>query len=188
MNTPRAAFAAVAVSGGRVVQGATGLAGELGHVVVRPGGEQCPCGRSGCLERYASAAAIARHHGSPSAADVVAALDTDPTAAMYGPFTYYLDQSRGAIPQYRNRFALMAWAEWLTFEPAESADRITVPTLSVHSETAAIPDGIRRFAARLHAPLRTVWLDDRTQFDFYDDDRTVTESVEHVARHLNATL
>lgn len=119
---------------------------------------------------------------------VPAVSDTDPTAAMYGPFTYYLDRSRGAIPQYRNRFALMAWAEWLTFEPAESADRITVPTLSVHSETAAIPDGIRRFAARLHAPLRTVWLDDRTQFDFYDDDRTVTESVEHVARHLNATL
>jgi len=60
--------------------------------------------------------------------------------------------------------------------------------LVVHSETAAIPDGIRRFAARLHAPLQTVWLDGRTQFDFYDDEPTVTESIDHAARHLHATL
>jgi len=119
---------------------------------------------------------------------VPAVSDTDPTAAMYGPYTYYLDPARGGIPQYGNRFALMAWAEWLAFEPGASADRITVPTLSMHSETAAIPDGIRRFAARLHAPLQTVWLDGRTQFDFYDDEPTVTESIDHAARHLHATL
>jgi glucokinase len=41
---------------------AGGFAGELGHVVVHPGGEQCPCGQRGCLERYASAAAIARRY------------------------------------------------------------------------------------------------------------------------------
>ncbi|HYI99840.1 MAG TPA: ROK family protein [Thermoleophilaceae bacterium] len=30
-----------------------GIAGELGHVVVRIGGRRCPCGRHGCLEAYA---------------------------------------------------------------------------------------------------------------------------------------
>jgi glucokinase len=44
--------------GGRVEAGAHGFAGEIGHIVVRPGGAPCPCGQRGCLERYASAAAV----------------------------------------------------------------------------------------------------------------------------------
>jgi glucokinase len=44
--------------GGRVEAGAHGFAGEIGHIVVRPGGTPCPCGQHGCLERYASAAAV----------------------------------------------------------------------------------------------------------------------------------
>ncbi|MGV9354347.1 ROK family protein [Streptomyces misionensis] len=43
---------------GRVESGAHGFAGEIGHIVVRPGGAPCPCGQRGCLERYASAAAV----------------------------------------------------------------------------------------------------------------------------------
>ena len=35
---------------GTVVRGADGFAGELGHTLVKPGGEHCHCGRSGCLE------------------------------------------------------------------------------------------------------------------------------------------
>lgn len=53
--------AVIAAGGGRV-RGATGVAGELGHVPVEPGGRPCPCGQRGCLERYASAAAIARRY------------------------------------------------------------------------------------------------------------------------------
>ncbi|MGW7384683.1 ROK family protein [Streptomyces sp. NPDC054794] len=43
---------------GRVEAGAHGFAGEIGHIVVRPGGTSCPCGQRGCLERYASASAV----------------------------------------------------------------------------------------------------------------------------------
>lgn len=43
---------------GRVEAGAHGFAGEIGHIVVRPQGAVCPCGQRGCLERYASAAAV----------------------------------------------------------------------------------------------------------------------------------
>ncbi|MFV0135162.1 ROK family protein [Streptomyces sp. HMX87] len=45
---------------GRVEAGAHGFAGEIGHIVVRPGGASCPCGQRGCLERFASAAAVGR--------------------------------------------------------------------------------------------------------------------------------
>ncbi|GAA2270348.1 sugar kinase [Streptomyces ruber] len=44
--------------GGTVETGAHGFAGEIGHIVVRPGGVPCPCGQRGCLERYASASAV----------------------------------------------------------------------------------------------------------------------------------
>ncbi len=45
---------------GKVEAGAHGFAGEIGHIVVRPGGAECPCGQHGCLERFASASAVSR--------------------------------------------------------------------------------------------------------------------------------
>jgi glucokinase len=55
-------IAGVVRSGGQTLAGAIGLAGEIGHMPVWPDGELCPCGQVGCLERYASAASIARHY------------------------------------------------------------------------------------------------------------------------------
>ena len=46
------------VSNGQLLYGHTGFAGELGHVIVAPNGRACGCGRSGCLERYASVTAL----------------------------------------------------------------------------------------------------------------------------------
>lgn len=45
---------------GRIEAGAHGYGGEIGHVVVRPGGPACGCGARGCLETLASAAAVSR--------------------------------------------------------------------------------------------------------------------------------
>jgi glucokinase len=42
------------VQRGRVVVGARGFAGEIGHMIVDPSGPHCPCGRRGCWERFAS--------------------------------------------------------------------------------------------------------------------------------------
>jgi glucokinase len=42
------------VSEGRVVRGANGFAGEIGHMIVDPSGPRCPCGQHGCWERFAS--------------------------------------------------------------------------------------------------------------------------------------
>lgn len=52
------------VSGGRLMGGAHGFAGEIGHMVIDPYGPPCPCGKRGCWERYASGdglGLLARH-------------------------------------------------------------------------------------------------------------------------------
>ncbi|HXX91947.1 MAG TPA: ROK family protein [Acidimicrobiales bacterium] len=52
---------------GRLLQGATGNAGHVGHVIVEPDGRPCACGASGCLEAEASGTAIAATTGRPAA-------------------------------------------------------------------------------------------------------------------------
>jgi glucokinase len=47
------------ISGGKVLQGYLGMAGELGHITVVPDGNPCGCGNQGCLEKHASATFIA---------------------------------------------------------------------------------------------------------------------------------
>ncbi|MFE9768807.1 ROK family protein [Streptomyces sp. NPDC005808] len=74
--------------GGSVEAGAHGFAGEIGHIVVRPGGTPCPCGQHGCLERYASAAAVsqawAAASGNPEAeaADCAKAVESGDERAV----------------------------------------------------------------------------------------------------------
>jgi glucokinase len=80
-------IAAAATSAGRPVLGARGLAGEVGHLPVRPDGEPCACGQRGCTEVYASAAGIARryaaHTGTQRTAEqIVGRLGSDRDAAQ----------------------------------------------------------------------------------------------------------
>ncbi len=51
---------------GKLLIGASGFAGEAGHMIVKPDGPRCGCGQHGCLESLASGPSIAR--------DVVARL------------------------------------------------------------------------------------------------------------------
>jgi len=52
---------------GRLLDGAAGNAGHIGHVIVEPEGRECPCGARGCVEAEASGTAIARITGHPAA-------------------------------------------------------------------------------------------------------------------------
>jgi len=57
---------------GRLLDGAGGNAGHIGHLVVEPQGRMCVCGGQGCLEAEASGTAIAAITGFPAAeADAV---------------------------------------------------------------------------------------------------------------------
>lgn len=62
---------------GKVLHGTHGMAGEFGHMTVFPEGNPCGCGNYGCLEKHASASAIAAmgrmmhfQHDVQTAADV----------------------------------------------------------------------------------------------------------------------
>jgi glucokinase len=55
------------VCDGRLLDGASGNAGHIGHVIVVPNGRPCACGAAGCLEAEASGTAIAAITGRPAA-------------------------------------------------------------------------------------------------------------------------
>lgn len=48
------------ITGGLLLRGANGFAGEPGHMVVDPNGPPCPCGKRGCWERFASGTGLGR--------------------------------------------------------------------------------------------------------------------------------
>jgi len=80
-------IAACLVSGGQVLTGADGSAGEFGHTTVVPAGDRCACGRTGCVDAYASGAALLRRYrelgGARELSDVaelLTALSDDPVA------------------------------------------------------------------------------------------------------------
>lgn len=74
------------VGGGVVINGdlwigASGAAGELGHMTIDPNGPRCGCGQNGCVEMFASATAVAKRFGRGTAKDVFeAARKGDPKA------------------------------------------------------------------------------------------------------------
>lgn len=57
------------ITGGRLLSGNSGMAGELGHLTIDPRGELCGCGNHGCLETVATDAAlcraVAKRYGTP---------------------------------------------------------------------------------------------------------------------------
>ncbi|MEV0663136.1 alpha/beta hydrolase [Actinomadura luteofluorescens] len=112
---------------------------------------------------------------------------TDARAAMPYDIDFYLDPARGGIPAWPNRFAVMAWEDWLTYDSIALAPRITRPTLLVHSEDAAVPEGARRFHAGLAGPKDILWTEG-VQFDFYDQDPQVTLAADTAAAHFGRTL
>ncbi|CAL9511347.1 N-acetylglucosamine repressor [Nocardiopsis dassonvillei] len=71
------------LTGGALLRGAGGFAGELGHLALDPDGPECSCGRRGCLEAVAGIGAILRDAvpdlapvHPPSGEDVAALVDT----------------------------------------------------------------------------------------------------------------
>ena len=49
-----------AMSGGQLLAGHSGMAGEIGHITIQPDGHRCGCGNRGCLETLATDAALVR--------------------------------------------------------------------------------------------------------------------------------
>ncbi len=116
-----------------------------------------------------------------------AASDTDPTAVMQGA-AYYTDINRGLIPEYDNQFNTMTWEPWLTYDAIQTAENLQKPTLLVHSQDAAIPQGAQKYLGLAGENTRGVWLDGVTQFDFYDQPAAMQRASDEVAAHFTSTL
>ncbi|GGT96067.1 ROK family transcriptional regulator [Actinomadura citrea] len=69
------------VADGRLLRGAAGTAGEIGHVPVDAAGPPCGCGGHGCLEAYASVPAVLAACGGADLPGALAALDAGDAAA-----------------------------------------------------------------------------------------------------------
>jgi len=145
-------------------------------------------GDEGVAARIAAGRNARRHYETDGIVDYVPAVsETDESAAMFGPFAYYLDPARGAIPEWGDRFAVMAWPGWLTYNPIPSAESIVQPVRIVHSHDGAVPDGAKAFAHRLAGQVELTWTDGG-QLDFYDQRLQVDIAVNAMATHFRKTL
>ena len=96
---------------GRVWRGATGMAGEFGHMQVVPDGLACECGRRGCWEQYSSGNALVRHVRSRMASEPTMLVDLcegDPSR-LSGPMVTAAAEDGDLVA----RAAFTAIGEWL---------------------------------------------------------------------------
>lgn len=83
---------------GRLVAGPNGLTGEWGHTTLVPGGNDCYCGRQGCVETYLSGPSVERDHlfrtgDAMKLADIAACADcSDPVGTRARQCQETIDQ------------------------------------------------------------------------------------------------
>jgi len=118
---------------------------------------------------------------------------TNPDAAMYGDYDYYLNPNRGGVLEWSNdKFAVATWEEWLTLDPMPYAQQINVPTIMVHSDGCVLPEYTKDFYDRLTSTEKSlVWLEKDVaypmehQFNFYDQEEETNFAVSHIVKYLS---
>lgn len=114
---------------------------------------------------------------------------TNPNAAMYGDFDYYLNPKRGATTEWSaDKFAVMSWEDWLNFNPMPFATKIKVPILMIHSDNAALPEYTKQFFADIPGNQKKLYWFKGNQFDFYDREEQVTESLKQICEYFRSIL
>jgi uncharacterized protein len=84
------------------------------------------------------------------------------------------------LPQWEyEKFAVISWEPWLTYDPHQYASKITCPVLMVHSEQAALPDHVKKFFDAITIVPKSIYWTNGIQFDFYDGQQ-VNESIEQI--------
>jgi len=133
------------IAGGRVYRGATGMAGEIGHMTVLPEGPLCTCGRRGCLEALASGWSIARR-----AREAIAAGETDSRLARIEAQEPLTAQAVAAAAVAGDALAVRIMNETAEFLALGigAAVNLLNPTLVV------IGGGVSKAGAVLFEPLR----------------------------------
>jgi uncharacterized protein len=147
-------------------------------------------GVEGIQHRIDLATAAWNEYRQSSQMAYVPAYDpNNPDAAMFFEVDYYGDSRRGAIPQWTNRFAVASWLEWLQLNAIDGiAEKITVPTLHVHSDSCVLPDNVRRFYDLVRGEKAMYWSAQGAQTDYYDRDIHTNKAAQIAAVHFKDAL
>lgn len=116
-----------------------------------------------------------------------AASTTNESALMYQA-PYYTETERGLIPEYDNKFNVASWTGWLNYNAQASAKTQDKPIVMVASEAMALPVGTHRYLDNSGENVAAVWLENITQFDFYDQPDAVNKATDVVAQHFVQNL
>jgi predicted NBD/HSP70 family sugar kinase len=128
------------MSGGELLSGHSGMAGEVGHITVMPDGVRCGCGNRGCLETLATDAALVRlvseQVGRPLDAAAVELLLAERPGEFAGPVetvSEYLAIAIAAVINIFNPTALFVHGALLAGSPERFArviERVRQRTLT----------------------------------------------------------
>jgi len=157
-------IAGAIVLDGRTVSGANGGAGEVGHLVVRRGGEPCPCGSAGCLETLSSGSSIARRYAERIGGD------TPVTAAEVASLVGTADV-----------VACQVWSDAVE----ALADALAHVTVLLDPGLVVIGGGVGDAGETLLAPLRTAL---SGRLTFHQAPRLVRAELGDAAGSLGAAL
>lgn len=138
------------ITGGQLLRGANGFAGEPGHMVVDPNGLPCPCGKRGCWERYASGTGLgvlARNAAHGGRLDVIVATVGGDPESVRGE-----DVTVGARAGDRGALAVLGeLAQWMALGLANLANLLDPGVIVfggglVEAADLLLPEVRRRFA------------------------------------------
>lgn len=130
-----------AVIDGRLHRGAAGNGGEFGHVMVRPGGRKCLCGRFGCLEVYASGSSIAARTREAIEAGAESSLTTTEVRA----------EDVAAAARAGDELAVSIWEETTEVLASALTDLVNV----FEPNIVVLGGGVTRAGAQLIDPVRS---------------------------------
>lgn len=153
-------------------------------------------GEEGVQTKIKAAQNAKKVYGETGVVEYIPAISTeDASAAMYGPYDYYLNPERGAIKEWSNdQFAVMSWEDWLTANPMPTARNLTQPTLMIHSDGAVLPNYTKKYFEQIAATDKKLhWMETTLespfhQFSYYDQEAEVNESVSEALQWFRTKL
>jgi len=142
-------------------------------------------GEEGVTEKLNAAREAKKEYAEHGVVEYIPTISTeDSSAAMYGPYDYYLNPERGAISKWsEDKFAVMSWEDWLTADPMTTAKELDKPTLMIHSDGAVLPENTKKYFEQIPTGDKKLhWMETELespyhQFSYYDQDAEVNESV-----------
>ncbi len=153
-------------------------------------------GEEGVTRKIKAAQDAKKAYAEDGTVAYIPSISTDDSAAaMYGPYDYYLNPERGAIPQWSDdKFAVMSWEDWLTTDPMPTASKLNIPTLMIHSDGAVLPQYTKNYFEQIATSDKKLhWMETDLespyhQFSYYDQDAEVAESVREASQWLKQKM